>query len=47
MLDGVSPTVGLEAGLIAAVTCFAIDEAADSGRVVDVMPYWRKLGLAD
>lgn len=44
----------LEAGAIgdiismefkSAVTCFAIDDAMDSGQVVDVTPYWRKVGL--
>jgi predicted dehydrogenase len=45
MINGVRPSVGLEEGLIAAVTCFAIDEAADTGKVVDVNPFWRDLGL--
>ncbi|MEO2174149.1 MAG: Gfo/Idh/MocA family oxidoreductase [bacterium] len=33
----------LEDGLTAAVTCFAIDEALDSGKVVDVESYWNKV----
>jgi len=45
MLNQVMPPVGLLEGLESAVTCFAIDEAMDSGTVVDVGPYWEKLGL--
>jgi hypothetical protein len=40
MLDGVPPSVGLIEGLVSAVTCFAIDDAMDTGTVVDVTPYW-------
>jgi len=43
MLQRLPPTVGLEEGLISAVTCFAIDEAMTSGQVVDVQPYWRQV----
>lgn len=43
MLTGAAPSVGLEEGLASAVTCFAIDEAMDSGRVVDLAPYWAKV----
>jgi len=43
MLNGVQPSVGLDDGLAAAVTCFAIDEAADSGTVVDVSSYWSEV----
>ncbi len=45
MLDGAPPTVSLDAGLISAGTCFAMDEATDTGCVVDVRPYWRQAGL--
>lgn len=45
MLDGAQPFTGLEDGLKSAVTCFAIDDAMDSGQVVDVNPYWEKAGL--
>lgn len=45
MLEGTPPTVGLEDGVKSAVTCFAVDEAMETGKVVDVMPYWRELGL--
>ncbi len=46
MLEGVPPSAGLMEGLISAVTCFGIDRAADTGRVVDMTPYWRRVGLA-
>ena len=45
MLDGAPPTVSLDAGLTSAGTCFAIDDAMDTGRVVDARPYWRQAGL--
>lgn len=45
MLKGVTPTVGMEEGLQAAVTCFAIDQAADRGEVVDLGPFWKFVGL--
>ena len=35
----------LEDGLQAAVTCFAIDEAMDTGSVVDCSPYWHRVDL--
>ncbi|MFA5203802.1 MAG: Gfo/Idh/MocA family oxidoreductase [Lentisphaeria bacterium] len=45
MLDGAPPTVSLDAGLVSAGTSFAIDEALDTGRVVDATAYWRQAGL--
>ena len=45
MLRGTVPTVGIEEGIRAAVTCFAIDDAIDKGEVVDLSPYWEKVGL--
>lgn len=33
-------SAGIEEGLVAATTCFAIDEAADQGSVVSLLPYW-------
>jgi predicted dehydrogenase len=47
MLHHTPPSVGLMEGLESAVTCFAIDEAMDSGHVVDVAPYWKKVKLAE
>lgn len=38
MLNGVTPSVGLPEGLEAALTCFAIDEALDTGTTVDLTP---------
>lgn len=43
MLEGTPPSVGLQEGLEAAITCFAIDEAMDTGKVVEVAPYWKRL----
>ncbi len=43
MLNHKPPSVGLMEGLESAVTCFAIDEAMDSGVVIDAGVYWRKL----
>lgn len=45
MLRGKKPAVGLLEGLKSAVVCFAIDEAMDTERVVDVNRYWKKAGL--
>jgi hypothetical protein len=46
MLDGAAPSVGLHEGLTSALTCFAIDEAMESGQVVDVRRYWDAAGVA-
>ncbi|MFV1981289.1 MAG: hypothetical protein ACC655_09070 [Rhodothermia bacterium] len=40
MLKNILPSVGLMEGLESAVTYFAIDEAMDTGTVVDVRPFW-------
>jgi hypothetical protein len=34
-------SAGIEEGLRAATTCFAIDQAADEGQVVDLADYWQ------
>jgi len=34
-------------GLESAVTCFAIDEAMDTGTVVDVRKYWEKIEMVE
>ena len=44
MLNGGSPAAGLEDGLISAITCFGIDEAYASGKVVDMKALWKALG---
>ncbi len=41
--NGVPTSTTLEDGLNAAVTCFAIDEAMDTGTVVDCASYWRRV----
>ena len=43
MLEGVDPAVGVQAGLEAAVTVFAIDRAADEGVVVDLTEDWQRV----
>jgi len=45
MLNQTPPSVGLIEGLTSAVTCFAIDDARDKGIVVDMDPYWDKVGV--
>jgi predicted dehydrogenase len=45
MLKGVRPATGLEDGLKSAVTCFAIDKAMDSQKVVNVAPFWKQVGI--
>lgn len=45
MLKGKAPFTGIEDGLLAAVTCFGIDEAMRKGQVVDMRPLWRRAGL--
>ena len=43
MLEGVDPEVGVQAGLEAAVTAFAIDRAADEGGIVDLSEDWKRV----
>ena len=45
MLNGTPPSVGLNEGMISAIACFAIDEAMDSGTVVDLTDWWKKAGM--
>jgi homoserine dehydrogenase len=44
MLERAPGTVGMSDAITSAVTCFAIDEALNTGTVVDVHPYWRRVG---
>jgi predicted dehydrogenase len=46
MINGTPPMVSLPEGVKSAVTCLAIDDALDTGKVVDVRPYWAKVGVA-
>jgi len=43
MLKNEPTSTTLQDGLAAAVTCFAIDEAMDSGTVVSLQPYWSRV----
>ncbi len=45
MTDGTEPISSLDDGFRAAITAFAVDDAMDSGMVVDLKPYWEKAGL--
>ncbi len=40
MLNGIKPTVSLKEGMEASVTAFAIDEAVDTGKVVELNSLW-------
>jgi len=40
MLEGIKPEVSLKEGLEASIAAFAIDEACDTGKVVDVESLW-------
>ena len=44
MHNGGTPAAGLEDGLMSAVTCFGIDEANETGKVVDMQDLWKRLG---
>tara|TARA_R110002072_G_scaffold20841_3_gene75170 strand:- start:51282 stop:52427 length:1146 start_codon:yes stop_codon:yes gene_type:complete len=39
-------SAGIDAGLSAATTCFAIDEAVATGQVVDLADYWRRVDMS-
>lgn len=45
MVNGTEPVSSLDDGFRAAITCFAVDDAMDSGAVVDLQPYWEKAGM--
>ena len=45
MTHGRKPSAGLRDGLLSALTCFAMDKAADTGRVVSLAPYWKRAGI--
>jgi len=46
MLNGTAPLVGLEDGMKSSVACFGMDDALDSGTVVDLRPLWAQVGIA-
>ncbi|MEM7016303.1 MAG: Gfo/Idh/MocA family oxidoreductase [Pseudomonadota bacterium] len=43
MLQSTPPVASIEEGLAAAVTCFAIDKAMESGTVEDMAAYWQQV----
>lgn len=45
MLHGEPPLVGVDAALRAAVVSFAIDEALDTGTIVDLEAVWKSAGI--
>ncbi len=45
MRDNAPPLVGIDEGIKSALVCFAIDEAHDTGTVVDLKPMWERAGL--
>ena len=46
MLNGAPPAVGLIEGMESAIACFAIDQAMETGTVVDLADWWKNAGLA-
>lgn len=45
MIERKPPKAGMAEGLASSIACFAIDKAMETGRVVDLNPYWDKAGL--
>jgi predicted dehydrogenase len=45
MVEGATPAADLDNGVLSATACFAIDDAMESGEVVDCLPYWEALGV--
>lgn len=45
MIHGTPPSTGLLDGLKSAITCFAIDDAMESGKVVKLDSYWERAGI--
>lgn len=46
MLGGGAPAAGFREGLASTVSCLAIDQAQDEGRVVDLAPIWQRVDAA-
>ncbi len=42
MLENAPPLATLEDGVRSAVSCFGVDEALDTGRIVDLRPFWQQ-----
>ena len=45
LLEGAAPLAGVEEGIRSAVAAFGIDQAADEGRVTDLLPLWKQAGI--
>lgn len=45
MLEGAAPEATLEDGVRSAISCFGVDAAHDTGRVVDLRPMWQQAGI--
>lgn len=45
MTKGIAPHAGIEEGLRSAITCFGIDKAMETGKMVDIRPMWEKVGI--
>lgn len=41
------PVASLEDGLLSAITCFGLNEACETNRIVDMGPYWKKAGIVE
>lgn len=47
MRHGTTPAAGMKEGLESSVVCFAIDEALDTGCVVDLDSYWEQVDASE
>jgi hypothetical protein len=45
MTEGAPPLATLDDGLRAAVSCFGVDDAQDTGGVFDYAPLWTQAGI--
>jgi hypothetical protein len=45
MLNDAAPATTLDDGLASAITCFGIDQALETGQVVDMAPLWQEAGI--
>jgi len=46
IINGVKPAAGINEGLKSAVICFAVDEACETGQVVNMKKYWDIAGVS-
>lgn len=45
MLEGEAPKVGVREGICSAVSAFGIDQALETGNMVDLRPLWQQAGI--